>query len=132
MGLGVPPAGGVTSVPASILPSHVHDQRFRALRLNLEGGDERVFGVDHHMFGFALQLQSDSELQRALRVRFSLTLLGQGNQKKPAAAGAGPITQIGCEAGTDIVAAPSIAAMGHTSASPVLATVIDAASHASA
>jgi hypothetical protein len=54
----------VTSVAASILPSHVHDQRFRALSLDFEGGDERVFGVDHHMFGFALQLQSDSELQR--------------------------------------------------------------------
>ena len=43
----------------------------------------------------------------ALLIRFSLTLLGQGNQKKPSAAGAGPITQIGCEAGTDIVAAAS-------------------------
>ena len=52
--LRVPRARRVTSVAASILPSHVQNQRFRALRLDFEGGDERVFGVDDHMFGFAL------------------------------------------------------------------------------
>jgi hypothetical protein len=81
-GLGVPSARGVPSVPASILPSHVHDQRFRALRLNLEGGDERVFGVDHHMFGFPLQLQSDSELQWGTPNSLQLTW-GKGTKRKP-------------------------------------------------
>ena len=33
-----------------------------ALRLYFKGGDERVFRVDDDMFGFALELQSDSEL----------------------------------------------------------------------
>jgi hypothetical protein len=59
----------MTSVAASILSTHVHDPRFRALHLDLEGGDERVFSVDHHMLGSALQLQSDSELQGTLLAR---------------------------------------------------------------
>lgn len=59
----------MTSVAASILSTHVHDPRFRALRLDLEGGDERVFGVDHHMLGSALQLQSDCKLQGTLLAR---------------------------------------------------------------
>ena len=61
--LRVPRVRRVTSVAASILPPHVHYQRLRVLRLDFKGGDERVFGVDDHMFDFALQLQSDSELQ---------------------------------------------------------------------
>jgi hypothetical protein len=69
------PARRVTSVTASILSAHVHDERFRALRLYFKGGDERVFGVDDDMFGFALELQSDSELQGALLARFSLPRL---------------------------------------------------------
>ena len=52
--LSVPRARRVTRVAASILPSHVHDQRFRTLRLDFKGGDERVFGVNDHVFGFAL------------------------------------------------------------------------------
>ena len=51
----------VTSIAAAILPSHVRDQRFGLLRLDFKRGGERVFGVDHHMSGFAVQLQSDSE-----------------------------------------------------------------------
>jgi hypothetical protein len=62
----------VTGVAASILPSHVQDQRLRALRLDFKSGDEGVFGVDDHMFGFALELQSDSELHRALLTRLSI------------------------------------------------------------
>jgi hypothetical protein len=65
----------VASVTASVLPAHVHDLRFRALRLYFKGGDERVFRVDDDMFGFALELQSDSELQGALLARFSLPRL---------------------------------------------------------
>ena len=59
----------MTSVAASILSTHVHDPRFRALHLDLEGGDERVFSVDHHMLGSALQLQSDCKLQGTLLAR---------------------------------------------------------------
>jgi hypothetical protein len=33
------------------------------LRLDFKRGDESVFGVDDHMLGFGLQLESDSELQ---------------------------------------------------------------------
>ena len=44
-----------------------------ALRLYFKGGDERVFRVDDDMFGFALELQSDSELQGALLARFQST-----------------------------------------------------------
>ena len=46
-----------------------------ALRLYFKGGDERVFRVDDDMFGFALELQSDSELQGALLAHFSLPRL---------------------------------------------------------
>jgi hypothetical protein len=61
-GLRVPRARWVACVAASVLPSHVHNQRFRALRLDFKCGDECVLGLDDHMFGFGLQLQSDSEL----------------------------------------------------------------------
>ena len=57
-GLRVPRARWVTCIAASVLPSHVHNQRFRALRLDFKGGDERVFGLDDHMFGFSLQLHT--------------------------------------------------------------------------
>jgi hypothetical protein len=50
-------------VTAPVLPPHIHDQGFRALGLDLERGDECVFRIDDYVFGFAVQLQSDSELQ---------------------------------------------------------------------
>ena len=61
--LTVPLARRVASVAASILPAHVHDQRFRALCLDFKGGDEGVFSLDDDVLRFALQLQSDGELQ---------------------------------------------------------------------
>jgi hypothetical protein len=57
------------------------------------------------MFGFALQLQSDSELQRGTPNSLQANTVGAREPKE--AVCAGPITQIGCEAGTDIVAAAS-------------------------
>jgi hypothetical protein len=85
--LRVPRVRWVASVTASILLSHIHNQRFWALCLNFEGGDERIFGVDDYMLGSALQLQSDSELQWALLIHFSLPQLrrGEGNQETPPA-----------------------------------------------
>ena len=50
-GLRVPRAA---CVAASVLPSHVHNQRFRALHLDFKCGDECVLGLDDHMFGFGL------------------------------------------------------------------------------
>jgi hypothetical protein len=45
------------------------DARRLAIALKVgKGGDERVFRVDDDMFGFALELQSDSELQGALLI----------------------------------------------------------------
>jgi hypothetical protein len=61
--LTVPLARRVASVAASILPADVHDQRFRALCLDFKGGDEGVFSLDDDVLRFALQLQSDGELQ---------------------------------------------------------------------
>ena len=75
--LRVPRVRRVTSVAASILPSHIHYQRFWALRLDFKGGDERVFGVDDYMFGFALQLQSDSELQWGTPNSLQYTMVSQ-------------------------------------------------------
>ena len=69
----------VTSVAASILSSHVRYQRFRSLCLDFEGGDKRIFGVDDHMFGFALQLQSDSELQWETPNSLQYTTVAQGH-----------------------------------------------------
>ncbi len=98
----------VPSVAASILPSHVHNQRFRALRLDFKGGDERIFGVDDHMFGFALQLESDCELQRGTPNSLQYTTVAQ-RQPRPDEAvrkGAGSVKSgMGLKAGVQAMSA---------------------------
>jgi hypothetical protein len=54
----------VTGVAASVLPSHVQNERLGVLRLHPQSGYERVFRLDDHVFGFALDLQPDRELHR--------------------------------------------------------------------
>lgn len=83
----------VTSISASILLSHVRNQRFRVLRLDLKGCDERVVGIDNHMLGFALQLQSDRELQWGIpNWLLAYPRLRKANRdQKPSARGAGSV-----------------------------------------
>jgi hypothetical protein len=52
----------MTRVAALILPADIHDKRIRALRLDLEGGDKRVFGGHHGMVVFAPELKPNYEL----------------------------------------------------------------------
>jgi hypothetical protein len=54
----------VTGVAASVLPSHVQNERLGVLRLHAQSGNERVFRLDDHVFGFGLELQPDRELLR--------------------------------------------------------------------
>src|SRR5712692_5286142 len=57
---------GMPGVAALILMPHVGDQRFGALGLDLEGGDERVFGIDQDAVGVSFQPEPDGEMHRQL------------------------------------------------------------------
>ena len=49
-------------VAPAILRTHVHDQRLGPLSLHLQGGDQRVFGINHKVIHLSLHLQSHCEL----------------------------------------------------------------------
>ena len=51
-------------VAPAVLRTNVHDARVRVLGLDLEGGNERVFGLHHGVVGFSFQLQPDGETHR--------------------------------------------------------------------
>jgi hypothetical protein len=50
---------GVTRVTALILAANVHDQRVRALHLDFEGGNQRIFGVDGDVARLLLVLKTN-------------------------------------------------------------------------
>jgi hypothetical protein len=52
----------MTRVAALILPPDIHDERIWALRLDLKGSDERVFGGHHGVVVFAPKLKPNYEL----------------------------------------------------------------------
>jgi hypothetical protein len=55
-------AHGVTGVASFILLADIGDQRLRALDLDFEGGDQRIFGVDDDMSRFPLKFKADRKL----------------------------------------------------------------------
>ena len=56
----------MTRVASLVLMTHVDDQRFRTLGLDLEGRDQRVFGVDLDAVGVSFEPKSDGEMHRRL------------------------------------------------------------------
>ena len=52
----------VASVASLILLADIGDQRLRALDLDFEGGDQRIFGVDDDMSRFPLKFKADRKL----------------------------------------------------------------------
>ena len=52
----------MTGVAAFILLADIGDQRFRALHLNFEGGDQRIFGVNDNVSRFPLKFKADRKL----------------------------------------------------------------------
>ena len=66
----LPNLHGVTCVAAFILPADVVDQRFGALHLRFEGGNQRIFRVYDDVARLPLHLKTDGKLQ--LRFPFFL------------------------------------------------------------
>ena len=56
----------MTGVASFILLADIGDQRLRALHLNFEGGDQRIFGVNDNVSRFPLKFKADRKLHRAL------------------------------------------------------------------
>ena len=56
----------MTRVASLVLMTHVDDQRFRTLGLDLEGRDQRVFGVDLDAVGVSFEPKSDGEMHAAV------------------------------------------------------------------
>jgi hypothetical protein len=52
----------VTGVASFILLTNVGDQNLRALHLDFEGSDQRVFCVNDNVFRFPVKLKADREL----------------------------------------------------------------------
>jgi hypothetical protein len=55
-------AHGVTGIASLILLADIGDQRFRALKLNFEGGDQRIVRIDDNVSRFPLKSEADSKL----------------------------------------------------------------------
>jgi hypothetical protein len=53
---------GVTGVASFILLADIGDQRLRALHLDFEGGDQRIFRVNDNVFRFPLKFEADRKL----------------------------------------------------------------------
>ena len=56
----------MTRVTSLILMTHVDNHRLGALGLDLEGRDERIFGVDPDAIGVSFQPEPDGEMHRHL------------------------------------------------------------------
>jgi hypothetical protein len=52
----------VTGVASFILLANIGDQRFRALNLNFEGGDQRIVCVNDNVSRFSLNFKTDRRL----------------------------------------------------------------------
>jgi hypothetical protein len=52
----------MTGVASLILLADISDQRLRALHLNFEGGDQRIFRVNDNVSRFALKFKTDRKL----------------------------------------------------------------------
>jgi hypothetical protein len=57
-------AHGVTSIASFILLTDIGDQHLRALHLDFEGSDQRIFGVNDNVFRFPLKFKADRKLHR--------------------------------------------------------------------
>lgn len=56
--------GRMARISAFILRPHVHDERVRALTLNLECGGERILSTHYDVTGMAVSLVSNREFQQ--------------------------------------------------------------------
>jgi hypothetical protein len=56
----------VTGVASLILLPDIGDQRLRALHFDFERGDQRIFGVNDDVSGFALNFKADRKLHLCL------------------------------------------------------------------
>jgi hypothetical protein len=63
MGLAGEPMSRVTRVTAFILVTDIRDQCLRALHLDLECGNQRIFRVHDDVASLALQLETNGKLQ---------------------------------------------------------------------
>jgi hypothetical protein len=54
----------VTGVASLILLADIGDQRLRALYLDFEGGDQRIFSVNDNVFRLPLNFKTDRELHQ--------------------------------------------------------------------
>jgi hypothetical protein len=52
----------VTSVAAFILLTDIGNQHLRALHLDFEGGDQRIFRVNDNVFRFPFKFKADRKL----------------------------------------------------------------------
>jgi hypothetical protein len=52
----------VTGIASFVLLAYIGDQRLRALDLDFEGGDQRIFGVNDDVSRFPLKFKADREL----------------------------------------------------------------------
>ena len=57
-------ARGVPRVTPFILPANVHDQGFRPLSFDFEGGYQGIFRIDDDVAGCLLQLIADGKLHQ--------------------------------------------------------------------
>jgi hypothetical protein len=55
-------AHGVTGVASFVLLPDIGDQRFWALHLDFEGGDQGIFRVNDNVSGFSLKFKADRKL----------------------------------------------------------------------
>ena len=53
----------MTGVTPPILPADIRDQCFRALHLDFEGGNQRIFRIHNDVARFILLLKTDGKLQ---------------------------------------------------------------------
>jgi len=68
----------MTGVASFILLANIGDQRLRALHLNFEGGDQRIFGVNDNVSRFPLKFKADRKLHCALPL-FNIQKVAQFN-----------------------------------------------------
>ena len=61
-GLAAELAHRVTGVASLILLADIGDQRLRALHLNFEGGDQRIFRINDDVSRFSLNFKADRKL----------------------------------------------------------------------
>ena len=68
----------MTGVASFILLADIGDQRLRALHLNFEGGDQRIFRVNDNVSRFPLKFKADRKLHCALPL-FNIQKIAQFN-----------------------------------------------------